>query len=261
MAQVSTASYALFYVNGMLHGIDCAVIESFFILEEVHPSPDMDDVYRGLVKYRDEIIPAIDLRVFLHTQSTEAEAKELIQMIKQRKADHLHWLEALTKSVTENVAFTLTTDPHQCACGKWIDSFKTNDIGMKQYLSQLKKPHNIIHGIAEHVLEMKQQNNVDGALKLIENTRNKELSTMVRLFDSFEKIYNESRREIVIVVSNSSRKVGIVVDKVVSLENLEMDEGDDLEARRFGSSAAVKVGIRPGSSEVVQIFNEDRVLA
>lgn len=258
MAQVSSAAYALFYVNSMLYGIDCEVIQSFFILDEVYPTPDMEAYYRGLIKNRGQIIPALDLRKFLNTKSTEAEAQELTQMIGQRKADHLNWLDTLSKCVQDNTEFTLATDPHKCAFGKWYDSYHTDDIGMKLYLNQFKNPHDIVHGIAARVLEMKNNNDIEGALELIENTRNKELSKMVQLFDSFEKVYKESRREIVIVVSKGERSIGFVVDKVFSLENLNIDDSYHLEAERFENKEAVKMGIRLSNNEVVLIFDADR---
>lgn len=259
MSQVSTASYALFCVNGMMHGIDCDVIQSFFILDEVYPTPDMEDYSRGLVKYRGDIIPAVDLRRFLNTRSAEADAQELALMMNQRKADHLHWMEELTKSVQNNTEFTLTTDCHECAFGKWYDSYYTEDIGMKQYLNQFKNPHRSIHDVCALVLELKNNNDIEGAMQLIQKTRDNELKKMVSLFDSFEKVYKESRREIVIVVAKGERTIGIIADKVFSLENLNLEDSYDLEADKFGNQETVKMGIRQNSSEVVLIFNIDRI--
>jgi purine-binding chemotaxis protein CheW len=261
MAQESSSTYALFYINGALHGIDSAYVLSFVHLNEVFSLPDKPEYCRGLIKYSDGLIPAVDLRVFLKMKSAESDAQELSEMMKQRKADHLHWMDALYQAATANTEFKLAADHHKCAFGEWFDAYRTDDIGMKQYLRRFKRPHEQIHRIAQVVLEKRDNNDLDGALSIIEQTRNNELSEMVALFDEFDEAYKASRREIVIVVSDGASTVGVIVDAILALEHLNAAGTDNLGSDYFENSEGVAVGTREPSGEVVVIFDVMRLLS
>ena len=260
MTHELTNAYALFLIDGKLHGIDSAFVRSFLHLSEVFSIPDKPEYCRGLIRYGDLMIPAIDLRVFLKMRSAETDAQELSQMMKKRKADHVHWMDTLFRSVTENTPFTLATDCHECAFGKWFDAYQTDDIGMKQYLRRFKKPHEAIHNIAQKALERRDKRDLDGALEIIEQTRNNELREMLALFDEFDAAYSASRKEIVIVLSDDISTAGIIVDEILALEPLKEANTNGPANGHLSTAGTILVGTREQSGEVVAIFDAMRVL-
>lgn len=245
--------YSVFVVDGNMYGIVGSAVQSFFILENVTQLPEMAYYYRGVSKYRDEIIPILDLRKLFGADSLTDEAHELTSMMKQRKEDHLHWIEELCNSVCNKTDFKLATDPHKCAFGKWLDSYQTDDIGMRQYLNQFKQPHAAIHSIAERALALGYEDELEAAEALINHTRANEMEKMITLFDSFQKAYSESRREIVIVITNGERTIGLIADKVTSLEPLQTEDSN------FEASITNRIGRRQSGDDVVLLVDLSRI--
>ncbi len=253
-------SYALFSIDGKLHAIDSAFVQSFIHLNEVFSIPDKPEYCRGLIRYSDGIIPAIDLRVYLKMRSAETDAQELSQIMKQRKADHVKWLDTLFHAVMNNTEFTLATDSHKCAFGKWFDAYQTDDIGMKQYLRRFKQPHEKIHSIAQKVLEKRDNDDIEGALSIIEQTRNNELREMLELFDEFDVTYSASRKEVVVVISDGVSTTGVIVDEILALERLRAANTNGLANGYSKNADAIAVGTREQNGDVVAIFDATRLL-
>ena len=256
---MSENTYALFSIDGKIHGIDSAFVQSFIHLNEVFSIPDKPAYCRGLIRYSDGIIPAIDLRIYLNMKSADMDAEELSQLMKQRKEDHITWMDTLVDAVTNNKSFTLAMDCHDCAFGKWFDAYQTNDIGMKQYLRRFKQPHQKIHSIAQKVLDKRDASDIEGALTIIAETRDKELHEMLALFDEFDEAYSASRKEIVIVISDGNSMVGVIVDEILALESLQEANTNGLSNGYSQSADTLMVGIREQSGDVVAIFDAERL--
>ena len=120
--------------------------------------------------------------------------------------------------------FSLTTDPHKCAFGKWYDNFrkqKNLSLRVTRVLDQFDKPHQTIHNIAHQVEDLAAKENFEDAYSIIEKTRNNELSSMIGLFDEMKNQYHESNQQLVVVMKEKGRKTAIAVDFVNSVEFLD----------------------------------------
>ena len=86
--------------------------------------------------------------------SLKEENEALCQLMEQRAQDHKRWVQELADSVVQSRRFKLATDPHQCAFGKWYDTYKTDNLLMSSFLKEFDEPHKKIHGMAMTVTEM-----------------------------------------------------------------------------------------------------------
>jgi hypothetical protein len=91
-------------------------------------------------------------------------------------------------------------------------------------LKQFDQPHRQIHGTAEKVMRLKNEQKGKEALALIEATWQGELQVMIRLFeaikDDITQAYRDSRREIALVFEDSRGRYALIVDEVISVEHL-----------------------------------------
>jgi len=226
------ASFGYPWVIFMLHRTQMAIsaehVQSMVVVSEASKVPNASDYIRGVVNLRGTIVPLIDLRVRLGMPSFLAEVEEFCALMDQREQDHRRWLQELEASVREQRAFTLATDPHQCAFGKWYDGYKPASYTLASLLKQFETPHRVIHGIAEQVFAAVKKGDPDRGYKLIEECRDKELAQMIILFAQTKEYYRTQNREVSVVLEHQRKLVALAVDSIEAVEHFE--EGSMAEA-------------------------------
>ena len=156
-------------------------------------------------------------------------------------------------------AFTLTTDPHKCAFGKWYDNYHTDDLVLAGLLKGFDKPHRAIHAIAERVEEAKQAGNFDAAAAHIETARAGALARLIKLFASTVAHMQSSAREIALVLEGSRKPFALAVDSVESTERLEEADVSDVPDIMAMADKGLMRGIakRKKNSRMVLLLDVD----
>lgn len=220
------------WVVFMLHTTQMAIsaehVQSMVVVSEPSKVPNSSGHIRGVINLRGTIVPLVDLRVRLGMPSFLTEVETFCSLMDQREQDHRRWLQELEASVREQREFTLATDPHQCAFGKWYDNYKPASYTLASLLKQFEAPHRVIHGIAEKVFTLEKKGDTAGAYKLIEECHDRELARMITLFGQAKKYYRTQNREVSLVLEHQGKPVALAVDSIESVEHFE--EGSMAEA-------------------------------
>jgi len=255
------------WVIFMLHKSQMAVsaehVQSMVVASEPSKVPHVAEYYRGVINLRGTIVPLIDLRVRLGMSSFLKEVEDFCSLMDEREQDHRRWLKELESSVRDKREFTLATDPHQCAFGKWYDSYKPASYTLTSLLKQFEEPHRIIHGIADKVFAMGKKGDTAGAYKLIEDCHEKELAQMITLFAHAKQYYRTQNFEVAIVLENQRNLVAMVVDSIESVEHFE--EGSMAEAPTTFAGAeetrfVTMTGRRKHNGSTVLILDAEQVV-
>lgn len=250
--------YLIIYLADEMYGLPVSTIKEIVMKPEVIRVPGTERAYSGVIKLRNETFPLIDLRKLLGLKSIREEDQELIRLLKEREKEHVNWVNELLLSVRERRDFTLTTDPHACAFGKWYDNFKSDDINLSLYLSQFDIPHQRIHRVAHEVEDAVKAENFDLAEEIIDNTKNKELKLMIELFKNVDKEIKASHRELAIVTFIEDDAIAVTADKVHEIVTI-MDDKIDLANSSSKNSYIKGVGRSDEYSVVIldikKLFN------
>lgn len=256
------------WVVFMLHTTQMAIsaehVQSMVVVSEPSKVPNASDHVRGVINLRGTIVPLIDLRVRLGMPSFLAEVEEFCSLMDQREQDHRRWIEELEASVREQRAFTLATDPHQCAFGKWYDSYQPASYTLASLLKQFEAPHRVIHGIAEKVFTLEKKGDTAGAYKLIEECHDRELAQMITLFGQAKEYYRTQNREVSLVLEHHRKLVALAVDSIEAVEHFE--EGSMAEAPPAFAAAAEEnkfvtlTGRRKHNGSTVLILDAEQIV-
>lgn len=221
--------WILLDVAGLVYAISCKNVLSLNQLSTVTPLPVAPPEIRGVIDFRGHPIQLVDTKKLFNLKSSEEEIKDFSDMMDARLNDHINWLNTLEKCVKDNVDFTLTTDPHKCAFGKWYDGY--NDNAKKSNLmfsitfARFDKPHKAIHQIGITAKELIEKNNKKAAIELIEEAKDSGLKQMLHLFDDLKEAYREGKKEIVVVIGHEDNSMSLSVDEIVAIEHLfEFDQ-------------------------------------
>jgi len=219
--------WVLLSIADNVYAISCESVISLMQLGPVIPVPKVPEEIRGVVKFREQVISLVDMRKVLNLKPLEAEIQEFYDLMDVRKQDHINWITTLEKSVQDKTKFTLTTDPHACAFGKWYDSYKSKNtnIMFSVTFARFDTPHKAIHQIGVEVNKLIEKNDYEAASEIIEATKDAEFKQMMHLFDELKESYRESKREISLILGDGKNNLCISVDEIVAIEYLtEIDQ-------------------------------------
>ncbi len=244
--------YVIYKVSNNLYGMPVEIIRDMVVLPTVTPVPQSEEFIRGIINLRGKVIPVIDFRKRLGIKSLHDENMELIAQLKQREAEHREWIAELEACVKEDREFKLETDPHRCRFGRWFDSFQTDDLNLRGVLNQFRTPHKMIHELAGKVMAKKNEGNIDEALNMIADAKTNVLSLMVELFKKTYDILESEFTELAIVIELDSGLQGIIVDKIISIQNIE--------SKNIKSTKGLNLGEATELTEKVAELGEDLIM-
>lgn len=223
----TNSPWVLVDINQVVYAISCNVVLSLNQVPQITPLPKSPQEIRGVIDFRSHTIELLDTRTLLGLSPISQDIQEFFELMEQRYKDHTNWLATLEQTVIEDKEFTLTTDPHKCAFGKWYDNynFENTNIMFSTAFSRFDAPHKAIHNIAIVAKEFIDKGEKQQAMDLIQSTKDKELKQMLHLFDDIKRAYKDSRKEIVVVIGDENQCIGLSVDQIVAIEYLfEIDE-------------------------------------
>ena len=237
-------------------------LHEMVIMPEVAAVPNTGEYVRGVINLRGQVLPLIDLRKRIGLTSAVEETSAFCTLLEQREQDHRKWLQELEASVTERREFSLTTDPHKCAFGKWYDAYRSDNQQIAMHLKKFDQPHKKIHGVAIEVQKLAAEGQHDRAQELIEATRASSLAHLLELFAELRSLLRESSREIALILEARGKRFAISVDSALSVEKLSAGTVEELQAGVGVKQDGVvrRIGKRVKGGEVVLILETDHLM-
>lgn len=188
----SITKQVLLRIAGQLFGIPVSCVSEMIQIPTLTPLPHPSHGMRGVFIQRGKTIAALDFRAIMGMPSLDAEIGEFRAMLEAREQDHRNWILELERSVKENRPFTLATDPHKCAFGRWYDNYESDSVLIASHLQKFEGPHNRIHALAVEVQRLVEEGRPEAAARRIDAVRASELNEMIVLFSQ--------RRELALLV-------------------------------------------------------------
>lgn len=215
--------HVIFRVANNLYAIDSKVTVTLTELpNDITPIQKKQGCELGIMKLRNEIVSIISMRNLFGCKSSNEEYEDFKGMIDNRKDDHIRWVHELKKSVNENRKFTLTTDPHQCAFGKWYDNFSTDIQSINFHMKKIDSPHTLLHEIAIEVEKGKKEEHEESRKKhleeLLDKAEKQYMSKVLELLDDTKNIFKDHYHDMVIVIMNKNKLIGLAVDEILTVD-------------------------------------------
>lgn len=238
-----------------------SILSIIHLNEEVTIVPQEESYIRGLMQFQGFPIKLIDLRILFSMVSKEEEYEAFKQMIDLRKQDHIRWVEELERCANEHVPFHLAIDPHQCAFGKWFDSYQSESNTITAHLNKVKEPHDKLHNIAHEVLACSQKHDECTRSECVKVTlskaKNEYMPEILSVLDEVKTVIQDDFREMVIVFDTGDSLFGIIVDKVLSVEELDFLKGDHHAGVAFQTKHVADVAKTKKTNKLVLLLDEN----
>jgi len=211
----------IFEVAKNRYAIDLENIQRITQIPVITDIPNAHPFVEGMMSYENRVIKVVGFRQMVNLKTYDEELKALFQDLKQQ---HKTWVETLENSVQKGVAFHLTTNPHLCNLGKWLDNFTSYDDHVSQILKELNDFHKRLHGSAIEIIELAKTDRA-AAVEAV-NT------TVMEVYDSTMHHINQFIAEFEIVANSlqklllyhgSKGEFAIKVDTIIDIAHI--DEG------------------------------------
>lgn len=231
-------------VESYVVGIPAGQVIEMLPLPAISPLPGQQSPIMGACTWREKWRPVVSMRAAFDCPTSAQELDDLSSQLAQRKKDHINWIAELESSVRQQRPFTLATDPHKCAFGRWFDSFETENLDLAAHVRLFDDPHRAIHGLAHRVVNLCNEGRTDQALQVIDAARTTTLARLLELFDATPAVARAASRQIGVVLATASEHIILAVDSVRSLYELEVspvDSSGPLPPSQLGVVALAKL--------------------
>jgi len=236
-----TLTVFTFWVGDELFAIDIGNILSVTQdMENLLQPPVKSRGLMGVINYMDEPVAVYNFAEMLNIPSTRNIKTNMVELLNAREQDHIEWIDALETSLKDDVPFEKARDPHMCAFGKWYDKFQTRDEMLADIMKQFDAPHKEIHALADKLLGMKEDGQLDDALDKLKIARITTLNNLKKHFSHARGQIEESLHTVVINITNDGVKplVALQIDEIHEVMNFSKADLRGLE--RMGLDAVLE---------------------
>lgn len=267
MAITNNRQCLVFQLADQAYGFDLESIREIVSLREarIHHIPEAPQAVEGVVLLRDRTVEVIDVRSALGMCSLHDETASIAQLLHEREEDHCRWVEELEACVRESREFRLATDPHKCKFGQWYDALMANheergrltnnDLALNSLLERLKEPHQRLHAVAEEVLRHATAGRAQQAQRIVDETRNGELSALRQLLARCREQFEVARRGVLVVFSDDDGLFGGLVDRVFEVVRFAGDRIQSVDHALMGDGVVGGVAEWGNAGKMVQLLD------
>ncbi|MGV6851211.1 MAG: CZB domain-containing protein [bacterium] len=160
----------------------------------------------GMIEFLNHVVPVVDFANNIELKSGTELANEMVELLKAREQDHVNWLDALEKSIREDIPFKLARNPHECAFGKWYDAFTTNDETLQEIMEGFDVPHKKIHAMADTLLSLSGRGKTEEALGMLKLEREITLARLIKRFGQAREHALGAVRPVLLYVTNDGNR-------------------------------------------------------
>ncbi|WP_312352835.1 chemotaxis protein CheW [Aminipila sp.] len=256
-------SWLILKLKEQTFAVNCQDVIGIFRAEtEISQMAGYSGHVRGVIDFRGSVVPLLELRSVLGMTAFEQEHREFCDMMELRKGDHIRWVQELQRCIHEKDEFKLATDPHQCAFGKWYDSYHTDNQSVLLDLRKIDEPHKKLHETALKVFECNHIQDEEARKikeeELMQKASEEYMPKVVRLLEEMKQVYKEGFREMcVVIVDEKEKMLGLLVDEVTAVESLSAVESKNLFNSAFSASCVNHVAKSKNIKGEVFVLNKD----
>lgn len=182
--------------------------------------------------YQGKPVPIYDLASLMGCEAEYNKNLKLLQILEDREKDHVDWLDSLESAIKTNSEFKKARDPSQCEFGKWYANFKADDELLADILADFDEPHQRIHGLADILLDLRDEGEKDKALADLDFERTRTLGKLKSLFKAARERLENITRPILLYIDTSKKMVAVrlnAISDIVTYAKVDFTRQEDVD--------------------------------
>lgn len=174
--------------------------------------------------YQGKPVPIYDFAALMGCETEYKANLALLGTLRAREKDHVEWMQALEYSLRHGTEFGKARDPSLCEFGKWYANFRPEDELLADIMQDFDMPHRKLHGLADKLLELRNQNKVDEALRILESERNRTLGKLLQLFAAARERLENITRPILLYIDTGKKMIAIRLNAISDIVSYNISQ-------------------------------------
>ncbi|MCL2083774.1 MAG: chemotaxis protein CheW [Oscillospiraceae bacterium] len=203
--------FALFAVDKVVYGVSSAHVLSIEILQKPTPLVNAPHYTPGILDFRGDMIPLIDLRRLFGKQKR---GEELRAFMEQSRVEHERWMLEIETAAAEGREPFLG----ECQLDGWLTGFTSRGNSLNMHVQKMVSPHKSLHKDGGSVAALIRAGKRDEAVALCRKLRATHYKTIMNLISTTVDAYFDGVHDMLIVLNVDGVTKGVVADEIVSVE-------------------------------------------
>lgn len=227
--------------------------------EEIMDVPDNQKYIRGIINFRGDIIPLIDMKLLFKQKSSAELESEFIKIIDAQDLKMNEIVAKFTECVQNDEYFEYVESFENSEFISWLDTYIATIPDLKYSVNKIVKFRKELLVTFKNYDEKIKNSIKLGDIekrRLLFNTVDNIIADLHDLFDKTKILYHSYLQEMIIEIVSDNLKIGLIVDEVKSIENIVSDIGQaEFNPKIYATKFIEGVAKTEKSKELVMMPN------
>lgn len=227
---VSDLPWLVFKLQNLLYSVNSRIVNGILQYpEDVTPVSSAPDTFRGIINYREAVMPLLDLRKVFNIESSQEDLKILVDTTNTMRSEMTNYYNMVTKYVLtgEMVADFIT--PETTTIYRWAaQAEKHLSDGITKFHSIPVELIDVQHTMQSNGQELMTRYE-KGRLVGVSVSELPEFKALKKALLEADKIvrsavedYQSGIKEMIVAVTKGKSTIGLIVDEVVAVDDLNI---------------------------------------
>ena len=164
--------------------------------------------------YQGKPVPIYDFARLMGCEAEYLGNLKLLDILEDRENDHIQWITDLETCLISGEPFNKARDHNQCEFGKWYLTFKPNDELLADIMKDFDEPHKRIHALADELLNLRDEGELDKALTILEHEKVRTLGKLIGLFKAARERLENITRPILLYINTGKKMIAVRLNAI-----------------------------------------------
>jgi chemotaxis signal transduction protein len=244
-----------FTLRGNAYAINSKFIDGIMTPpDEITPIPDSPAKYIGMLNIRGDVFPLLDMRKQFKLMSVDEEIKAFEDCVEDFINVHTAAYEKL------KVGSAMLGDELKCHYTLWAEKISRHKDKVSDIIAKADTAHKNIHALSAKIDELRKADGKESEIAALLGETAKNVTLFSDMLKEAEYTFKRRFRETIVNLSDEDCKIGILVDEVLGVGEIEMVRDSNNLNTVYSSKMFEGVGKSDKTDKEILIINEELLI-
>jgi chemotaxis signal transduction protein len=246
-----------FTLRGNAYAINSKFIDGIMTPpDDITPIPDSPPKYIGMLNIRGDVFPLLDMRKQFKLMSVDEE----IAAFEKGVEDFISVHKAAYDTLKSRSGAAMLGDELKCPYTHWAEKMLRHKDKVSDLIAKADAPHKSIHSISAKIDELLKKEDTETEISTLLTELAKNVAAFTDILKEAEFTFKRRFRETIVNLSDDDCKLGIMVDEVLGVGEIEMVRDSNNLNTVYSTKMFEGVGKSDKTDKEILIINEEMLI-
>jgi chemotaxis signal transduction protein len=246
-----------FTLRGNAYAINSKFIDGIMTPpDDITPIPDSPPKYIGMLNIRGDVFPLLDMRKQFKLMSVDEEIAAFEKCVEDFISAH----KAAYDTLKSRSGAALLGDDIKCSYTLWAEKISRHKDKVSDLVAKADAPHKSIHATAAKIDDLLKKEDTENEIATLLTELAKDVAAFSDILKEAEYTFKRRFRETIVNLSDDDCKLGIMVDEVLGVGEIEMVRDSNNLNTVYSSKMFEGVGKSDKTDKEILIINEELLI-